>query len=82
MTSSLRFGSLRRSTWLRLTVLCVIMTATAALSALSVSAQTTTPTCTTNADCPSTQLCCPEAAYPGAPKICKDPVDGHCPFIP
>jgi hypothetical protein len=81
MTSSPRFGSLRRSTWLRLTVLSVIMTAAAALSAFSASAQTATP-CTNNSDCPSTQLCCPEAAYPGAPKICKDPVHGHCPFIP
>jgi hypothetical protein len=82
MTSSPRFGSLRRSTWLRLTVLGVIMMTAAALSAFSASAQTTTPTCTTNSDCPATQLCCQEFGYFGSPKICKDPVHGHCPLVP
>jgi len=45
--------------------------------------QTTTPFCTSDAQCASQgKLCCNEFGYFGSPKICKTPVDGHCPLIP
>lgn len=44
--------------------------------------QTATSTCTSDTQCPSSQLCCNEFGYFGTPKICKTPVNGHCPAIP
>lgn len=45
--------------------------------------QTATPFCTADSQCAAAgQLCCMEFAYPGSPKICKAPMNGHCPLIP
>ena len=38
--------------------------------------------CHSDGDCPPNLLCCPEFGYFGSPKICKTPVNGHCPLIP
>jgi hypothetical protein len=81
MSSSLHFPGFRRSTALRFAIVGVLIVAASAFPSFSAFGQSA-PTCTTNGECPPTQLCCPEFAYPGSPKICKDPVHGHCPLIP
>ncbi|HEX9944830.1 MAG TPA: hypothetical protein VGG03_22705 [Thermoanaerobaculia bacterium] len=37
--------------------------------------------CTSNADCPSGQLCCYPCGIEGCNYVCMDPVKGHCPWF-
>jgi len=42
-----------------------------------------TTSCTTNADCPTGQLCCLACGYFGCTqKACFKPMNGHCPLFP
>jgi hypothetical protein len=75
-----RSSSLRRSTGLRLALLGALLLALAAFSRVDFAVASTS--CSTDADCPRAQLCCQEFGYFGSPKICKTPVQGHCPLVP
>jgi hypothetical protein len=82
MRSSLDFPALRRSTALRLAIVGALMVAASAFPSLPALGQSG-PDCTSNADCPPPQICCPVAGYYGAPKVCRlPPPDGHCPYLP
>jgi hypothetical protein len=39
-------------------------------------------TCTSNANCPTGQLCCYPCGIDGCSRVCMVPMRGHCPFFP
>jgi hypothetical protein len=38
--------------------------------------------CTSNADCPTGQLCCYPCGIDGCQRTCMNPFKGRCPFFP